>query len=287
MNESLMDNLKFSGPHTDMSVINGILQHKGESWIDLAEIATDREYWKDSEEYSIWAPVCAIHLLAKIGDYKSQLAINSALVAYCDIDPSDWIDDIPYIIAHIGTSAIHMFSLMLQDSSVDQYVRDAAARSLVMIAIQNENSRDGIIKNIMETIQKEHDIDFISTILDTLLELSDPSLYTYLKKYLNAGFLKEYSISTAWYKSMYLDYERGRQDKIPRDPLDIFLNHPANFYRNTNNHPSVTEATGRKKHDFGSHNTNNHPSVTQDIGRNDKCSCGSGKKYKKCCMRKI
>ena len=26
--------------------------------------------------------------------------------------------------------------------------------------------------------------------------------------------------------------------------------------------------------------------VTKDIGRNDKCPCGSGRKFKKCCMLK-
>jgi len=30
-----------------------------------------------------------------------------------------------------------------------------------------------------------------------------------------------------------------------------------------------------------------HKSIEKKIGRNEMCPCGSGKKYKKCCMLKV
>ncbi len=246
-----------------MNMIDEILENREKSWIHLAEIATNQKYCEDSNKYSVWAPICAIHLLAVIGDYKCHLAINSALLVHAD-DPSDWItDEMPHVVSYMNNSGIHMITLMLQDSTVDQYVRSGMVHALVMIATQDEKSKKEIIQNIIDIAQKESDIDLRTMIVDTLLDLRDPSLYNYLKNSLETGFVTDEFFDIPWLDAMYSNSEHGKQDLKPRDPLDIFSDSPENFYRKTNNHPNFA----------------------QDIGRNEKCPCGSGKKYKKCCMK--
>lgn len=44
MNEELIDNLEFNGPHTDIKMINEILKYPDESFRHLAEIATTSQY---------------------------------------------------------------------------------------------------------------------------------------------------------------------------------------------------------------------------------------------------
>ena len=63
-----------------------------------------------------------------------------------------------------------------------------------------------------------------------------------------------------------------------KDSLDIFKDTPDNFYRNSNQGKYITstktndQLTAKKI-------------LKKETGRNDPCPCGSGKKYKKCCLK--
>jgi hypothetical protein len=64
--DSLTAKLAKLGPETDQETINTIITRGEEAVSYLARIAVDEEYWDMNGEYSIWAPICAIHLLAAI-----------------------------------------------------------------------------------------------------------------------------------------------------------------------------------------------------------------------------
>jgi hypothetical protein len=245
------------------------LEHK-DSFKYLAKIATYQEYWDDDSPHSPWAPICAIHLLAKIGDYKSQLAINSTLVQYHDDDGGlgDFLmDNTPHILAHISNDATHLLALMLNDKTINEYVRNTAARSLVIIAAAHPESKPKVIQAIKNVAQKESNINTRTMLVDSLVDLKDPDLYSYLKDSITTGFITEDFFDLSWLDAIYAEKEYAQCDITPRNPLNIFSNHPTNIYQKTNNHipPSVYNS--------------------KSIGRNDKCPCGSGKKYKKCCMK--
>lgn len=204
-----------------------------------------------------------------MNNYKSQLAINSALVEYYD-DSSDWmIEEMPYIVAHMGPDAIRMLTLMLQNSVVDPYIRNGMARALIMIIIKNPETKQQIIQIIKETAQKESDKTIRMFIVNPLLDLRDPDLYQYLKDFIQTGFIADDFCDLEWLDVVHDGNDYRNNDITPRDPLDIFSCNSENFYQKTNNPPPP------------------EPYNPKSIGRNDACPCGSGKKYKKCCMRKI
>jgi uncharacterized protein len=62
----------------------------------------------------------------------------------------------------------------------------------------------------------------------------------------------------------------------------IFFNHSRPFVRELANLWRRQTLEGRVLHT----GTGAGPARRTRIGRNDPCPCGSGKKYKKCCLRK-
>lgn len=72
---------------------------------------------------------------------------------------------------------------------------------------------------------------------------------------------------------------KGKRNK----PLDLDITEPIR-----RNNPFIIERTGEMEFEY----QNPYPDTTSckpitgvhKIGRNDKCPCGSGKKYKKCCI---
>ena len=51
-------------------------------------------------------------------------------------------------------------------------------------------------------------------------------------------------------------------------------------------HTPVEIVTGKLDVNVGETEDKAHPNRKKRVGRNDPCPCGSGKKYKNCCMRK-
>jgi uncharacterized protein YchJ len=60
------------------------------------------------------------------------------------------------------------------------------------------------------------------------------------------------------------------------------LNLLANSFEESDDDPTWVD----ERDDFGDQRLDTIIRHDQKIGRNDPCPCGSGKKYKKCCMKK-
>ena len=301
----LIRDLLSRGFGTGEDTVTGILEGGGDSFWHLAEIATDGRYWRDPDP-DTEPSICAIHLLAELGDRRSLLAIISALVEY-HRDMEDWLTaEMPYMLAHMGPATVPTLTLVMRERSVYQSVRSGMARALVMIAGTHPDTRPGIVESIKGAVCDEPDIDMRTAFVNSMMGVKDPSTYGYMRDCLQAGL-----ITDDYFKLEELDdmYEKWAltEDTTPRDPLMVFEYHPmhASMIRRywgpgaappdsqTGAAQDVAAAAGDGQAPGGDvPGTPPRPGAGPPrakpgkVGRNEPCPCGSGKKYKRCCMRR-
>lgn len=238
----------------------------------MAQFATCDEYWEDGaddnnnpEDYKS-VPIAAIHLLAKMKHYRAQLAINTAILGHHE-ETGDWLtEDMPHVLAYMGVGAIRTLTALMQYRDTDRFVRIGAATALITIAGNNPEEKPGIVASIKDAALHEDDINTRTLLVDTLVDLKDPDLLAYLKNSLETNFITNDYFHLEDIDGTYADLLHTRCiDNV--DPLYIFE------YRDDNPYKQKSDDSIRT----GSH-------TAQKIGRNDPCPCGSGKKYKKCCL---
>ncbi len=213
-------------------------------------------------KHAIWAPV---HAWRALGQLRAEAAVAPLLALMADQEADDTSDmELPRVFGLIGPAAIPPIVAFLTDSARDAETAATAMAGLVEIAEQFPDSRDACIAHIeaMLAAGEPHDpalagfaiaalidalaIDSMAVIRDAFQrDAVDISICGDLEDVeIDMGLRETRSTPKPRYQDMYPDYAPP-DDEPP----------PPTFVRD-----------GPK------------------IGRNDPCLCGSGKKYKKCCL---
>lgn len=258
----MLDRLKSHGPRTDEGTIRALLQAGEESFFHLAQFVTSEESWDDSSsDTHPWAPYCALSILAKMRHYRALLAITTTMINYAE-QANDWlIEDAPSLLAHMGPDAIRPVTALMRHRGAPILVRTGAETALLMIASNNPETKSRIIESIKACAMDEPDIKARDEILGHMLYLDEPDTHKYLVELVEKG-----SATEACYDLYEFSLGRGLSGdfevflKRAEDPLYFFEIHR---YREP---PGVSSPAG------------------PNLGRNDPCACGSGRKYKKCCL---
>ena len=233
-----------SGFETDAGTVEKITEMGDSAFPDLARLATEGP---DGE-----GPKSAVHLLAVLGHYRAQLAINSFLLEVYKDDADDWITEhLPRVLAHMGPGAVEALSGLVRHPKADMWARHAAGRALVSTALDHPEHKAGVIEAVKEAVAGEKDPEARTWLAECLLDLVDPDLYEYYENLLLTGTIKSNVVSADDLEMVYSG-ELPPHDLKPQDPLELF------------------EEARRWK----------NPSKSAP------CPCGSGKKYKRCCMGK-
>ncbi len=265
--EEAIDHLKFHGTETHKWILD-IIINDDRSFERLARILTYQRYQDNTHgTYAPWIPIYALHILAKIGTKRAQIAIISALIHYPDMLYDSWISEkIPNALAYMGPKSVDSLCHVVSLSSASIYSRYCAASTLVIIALEHPQEKQKVIKTIRDSVQREPDIDDRTFLMDSLVDLRDPDVSEYLKRSLESGFVTNEFFEYGDLLETYTDESGIPAKYAPTDPLDIFDD--ADCKTTKQNDDLHNMAYGRK------------------LGRNDPCPCMSGKKYKKCCMPK-
>ncbi len=237
----------------------------------LRDILKNEKYWCQNGPGNAWAPIHAIHILPLI---KTKDALELLL----DIirDERDALGELitestPTLIAAFGESAIERLKEYILDETLDIYIRGSVATALCVIAHQYPDRKDDIKSFLSKLLEDISDPTLAAFFIDKLLSFKDQN------------FLPQ--IHTA--------FEKGRinTDVIRRDDVDWVFNLPeeeqsySKFMKNPIEHFSKENINYLRKISYPESKIHTKNTKTK-IGRNDPCPCGSGKKYKKCCMIK-
>ncbi len=237
--------LSKSGFATDAETVQKITGMGDAAFPELARLATEGP---DSEGNR-----CAVHLLALLGHYRAQLAINSFLLqVHKDESEDDWINqDLPGVLAHTGPGAVETLSGLVRHTKAKMWPRHSAGRALVSIALDHPECRPAVIAAIKEAVKEEKDLEVRTWLAECLLDLIDPDLYEYYENLLLTGTITSDVSGIDVLEQMYSG-QMDPQAAEAKDPQELF------------------KETRRWK----------NPS------KGGPCPCGSGKKYKRCCMDK-
>ncbi len=284
--QDLIERFARLGPNTEFNIIEQLLSRKDESLPYITAIAQNDKYWfPDDGEYSSWTPVCALHLLSVISGPEAMNAFINSIKEYYD-DTGDWITkDMPVILANFGIDVFENIKNMLLDKKVNGFVRADAARALFLISEKYPYAREKSVNALRDAISSENDEIARSCFMYELVHFKDHDSLPFIEFYFKNDMIDEGLMT---YDDDVLEYYYGSgsdlyslDNTVAKDSLDIFKDSPDNFYRNSNTGKYLTST---KSND---HQPTAKSILKKEVGRNDPCPCGSGKKYKKCCLKII
>ncbi len=223
---------------------------------ELLELLQDLDlYYQDASLPDIWA---ALHAWRALGQLKAKEAVLPLLNLLEEFDDDDWFgEEVPYVFNMIGEESIVPLKDYFYDDSKQEFPRSTAAQALQRIA-----------ENIPS--KKEECIDMLSTFL---------SQSTSKTQELNAfvvSFLTEL---------MVVDKIDVISDAYKRNIIDCSIS--GDLEDAEISLGLREERTSPPRNYFGEKYLGlPYERETKKIGRNEPCPCGSGKKYKKCCLNK-
>jgi hypothetical protein len=235
----------------------------------LIAIVGDQRFHSDmAETTEAFAPVHAWRVLAQL---KATEAIPSLLaqIARIDNEVDDWVsEELPDVFSILGPDALEPLEGHLANRQNGVFGRSCACRSIGEIAARHP-------------LQRSRCIDFLTAQLCNFRE-EDP--------FLNGSFVNVLtdlqavdSIDTirAAFAEDCVDFS------LTGDIQDVEIELGLRSHRTTPPKPDPVFERLRDTVFRATRSVGQPIRKTAKIGRNDLCPCGSGKKYKKCCLTAI
>ncbi|VVB55348.1 Uncharacterised protein [uncultured archaeon] len=239
--------------------------------IHLKRILQDDKYWYQGGPGDAWAPIHAIHILPLI---KTKGALELLLdIMMIEKDAlGDWItESMPTLLAAFGEDAVERLKEYILDETLDLYIRSSVATALNVIAHQYSVRNEDIKAFLSKLLEDTTDQTFAAFLADELLSFKDQNLLPQVRK--------------------AFEDERIDTEVINQDDVDWVFNLPEEeqsyfkFMKSPLEHFSRENISYLKKISYPEKKTPDKKKEKK-IGRNAPCPCGSGKKYKKCCLKK-
>lgn len=241
----------------------------------LVRIIEDDNYFMKGSPGDGWAPIHACFLFGAIKTPDTMDAVFK-LLRERDEELGDWItEDFPTTLANFGLAAVENLKKFISDRTTGLYQRSAASGALSTIAHKHPEIWDSTVSFYRQLLQEEDDPEHPGFLISDLSEFKDPEVLEDIRSLYEKGLVDDFIITMEDVDSIYsrpdekMDYQRHLAD-----PLEHF--NPQEFERLWNISYKDRRIPDKLRRML----------KPEKVGRNDPCPCGSGKKYKKCCMKK-
>jgi hypothetical protein len=162
---------------------------------DLIRLALDEAIITSDDDVVNCAP---IHAWRALGKLRAEAAIEPLLQHFKNADDDEkWWDyateELPFVYAMIGPSAIPVLSTQLTDETQGEYARSYASYALEQIAHKHPAARDEIVA-ILQSVLERFDINPIhvnTSVLDRLIELKAVEAAPLMERAFAAGKIDE------------------------------------------------------------------------------------------------
>jgi uncharacterized protein YchJ len=252
----------------------------------LRKLIQDGQYWCQISSGNRWTPIHAIHILALI---KSKAALSLLLdtIRYRGFELYDWLtENVSSLLVAFGEDAIEPLKEFTRDETLEPFARGTATTALVFLSRNKPSYKNGVVKHLIELLNTTRDITFASLIIQDLARFHDMTVMPEIHRAFEEGRIMEIFMTEEDVESRI---KRSDDDedlkRNTRDPLEHFSRESI---ESLDDHSSKSD-----EEDFSWIGEDDPESEMDDeiirkekIGRNEPCPCGSGKKYKKCCMGK-
>lgn len=246
---------------------------RAESWKGYAKLGCDNSHIPEliavltdealhaGYEPVPFAPVHAWRILAELKAAQALPALVSLLRRIDDDEDHSIGNEFPSVFRKIGLESIDVLAPFAADEHNGIYARGCACQSLSEIATCHPEQRERcleILTNILKVFEKNDEF-LNAVIVSVLIDLDAAASIDVIRDAYAADCVDLDFVGDLEDVEMDLRL-RSKRSTAPRG---------ARFLRRLID-SDITEPTPR--------------TVGVKIGRNDLCPCGSGKKYKKCCL---
>lgn len=219
----------------------------------------------DSPE--VWAP---LHAWRALGQMKAVESVDALLAQLHLVDDNsdDWMsNDFPLVFSEMGYPAVPALAAYIVDPGKSRYARICAMQCLEKIGETDLLSRNRCVE-ILTDILRNHDNQDSSLNAFLILYLTELNAVESINE-IRQAYLSEMVDLTVLGDLEDAEICLGLRGERQTPRRNFF--YPPDFEMP----PDLPEAGG----DMPFINLNRKP------GRNEPCHCGSGKKYKKCCLK--
>lgn len=250
---------------------------------DLIRMVTDDTlHYANGDTPLIWAPLHAWRLL---GDLKATEAVDPLIGLFrrLDNDFDDWIaDEVPDVLVQIGTSALPSLVVFLNDTKNGTGARNEAASVIAKLAETYPDVHDSCIAALQTQLEQysQQSGGFNGFLIWMLLNLDAVEVLPIIERAFAAGSVDE-SVAGDW-EDIQLEYGLIVERSTPRKPNEFTewgqaIRSAVAMHRAIRSEPPLANLYDKQPRQ--------PPTLGYKPGRNDPCSCGNGRKFKKCCGR--
>ncbi len=192
-------------------------------------------------------------------------------------------EDLDRILASVCHNDLQPIKRMIEDSAMNEYVRSACLRTLVVLVAAEKLPRENVVDYFRSLFQSklERKPEFVwSALVSASCDLYPEELLHDIEQAYDDGLVDLWDIRIE-------DVQRALAEG-KEAVLDKFRQHRGNLIEDTvaEMHwwACFTEDTNTSATEYSTATDQSHVK-RKKTGRNDSCPCGSGKKYKKCCLQ--
>jgi hypothetical protein len=241
---------------------------------ELIRMATDPDLNdSDANSFEVWAP---LHAWRALGQLRAEEAIQPLLLLLERQRDDDWLlNDLSRIFALIGPAAIPALEAVFEDVSVDETPLVSIPECFVGIAREHPAERDRCVGALVRKLEAfaTGDPDLNGFVISGLIDLGATEAIDLIRRAFADNQVELQVAGDVEDVEMEMGLRAERSTPPPR---------LGPFHRAFAPGGSLADGGGGDLDDraLASAPVRRGPKV----GRNDPCPCGSGRKYKKCCL---
>lgn len=301
MLEDIVDDLRYLTKGYPTAAIKAALEKQDEITPFLFEFINHAlENYQQLDEF-YFGHLHAMFLLAYFREKTAfPLVIQMASL------PEEWpenllgdtiTEDLDRVIASLYDGNITLIQQLIENENANTWSRNAALRSLLVLIKNNKLERTwGIdyFKHLFHHTTFMYDEEAITHLVSVVSDLYPEELYDEIKNAFENGQVDTFHINMKWINFVLAKgkekalaefiYENKRYDFI--DDVIKHMQGWACFHERESDCEGIKDQVETYFSDLLNKLESEMPHRLEapKIGRNESCPCGSGKKYKKCCL---
>lgn len=250
--------------------------------IKFEEIAYDSKYIRH---------IIAIYLLAQFREKRAYPIIVNLVSAeweLVDMALGDVITEgLGRILASVCDGDIDLICAMIENEKLNEYVRSAGLDALVTLVAQGVKTREEIMAYFLSLFQGKLERELSNVwngLISCCCDIYPIEAITEIYRAYDDNLIDEYYIRPENVERYLKTDKTEKLRQLVKDPHYIFISDTSNELSRwlCLQEPEKPMKSSDRKDDTW---TPAPPRSEIKVGRNDPCPCGSGKKYKKCCLQ--
>jgi hypothetical protein len=228
---------------------------------------------------SYMAHIYAMYLLAQFQEERAYpLIVNFFSIPgeiTLDLTGDVVTEDLGRILASVCHGDTSLMKQLVENEDANEYVRDAALKGLLILVAVGEKSREEIIayyQSLFRGKLERKPSHVWSGLVGYCTDLYPEEVMEDIEQAFEEGLVDEWFIDLEWVRKRLALGKNRALDDLRRDRKNRYIGntiHEMEWWA-CFDAPQQRQGVERKG----------------KVGRNDPCPCGSGKKYKHCCLKK-